>query len=46
MEVLLIRKFAGRVVGIHACVLEESSGRCSNLGNIFGGDNFRVEFWW
>lgn len=28
LEVLLIKKHASGVRGIHSCVLEESSGRC------------------
>jgi hypothetical protein len=32
--------------GSHSCVLEDSNGRCSNIGNIFDGDNFKLEFPW
>ena len=44
--VLIIRKHVGGVTGFHSCVLEESSNRCSNFGNIFGGNNVKLEFWW
>lgn len=36
---LLIRKLVGEVRGIHSCILEESSSRCWNFGDIFGRDN-------
>ena len=41
---LLMRKLVGGVRKIHSCVLEESSDRCWNLGNISGGDNLMLKF--
>ena len=42
----IIMKPKIKVRKLHSHVLKESNSRRWNLGNIFGGHTFMLEFWW